>query len=414
MSPLHVFEGLGLELEYMIVDRASMRVLPMADQFLDALRSLPPYQNAVKMDWSHELALHVVELKNTTPAHDLYALGQGMTAELARARRALERFNATLMPGSMHPWMNPREETRLWPHEQAEIYQAYHRIFNCFDHGWANIQSLQLNLPFADDAELARLHAAARLIVPLIPALAASSPVIEGRISGHHDTRLMVYGTHQARVRETIGQVIPEPVASYGEYRRTVQAPMYAAIAAHDPEGVLQHEWLDVRAVVPRISRHAIEIRTIDSQECPRADLAVAQVITGAIRWVYDARSISLGELQSIDTATLAGMMRACSRQGASALILEPNYLRVLGLPAVGLEAGTLWQWLVLRAREAGARFEPSLEAPLHVLLNQGPLSRRILRALGPSGSLARQLVVWRHLCRCLMDNEMFCSPGSP
>ena len=50
------------------------------------------------------------------------------------------------MPTAMHPWMNPRIETRIWQRENAEIYTAYDRIFDCNRHGWANLQSMQLNL----------------------------------------------------------------------------------------------------------------------------------------------------------------------------------------------------------------------------------------------------------------------------
>ena len=36
-----------------------------------------------------------------------------------------------------------------------------------------------LNLPFSSDEEFGRLHAAIRLLLPLLPALAASSPLVE-------------------------------------------------------------------------------------------------------------------------------------------------------------------------------------------------------------------------------------------
>src|SRR5690606_22899704 len=84
---------------------------------------------------------------------------------------------------AMHPLMRPAEAV-LWAHEYSEVYAAFDRIFNCHGHGWSNLQSVHLNLPFADDAEFARLHAAIRLVLPLLPALAASSPFVEGRASG--------------------------------------------------------------------------------------------------------------------------------------------------------------------------------------------------------------------------------------
>ena len=131
----------------------------------------------------------------------------------------LEPMGARLMPTAMHPWMDPRTETRLWPHDNALIYQAYDRIFDCKKHGQANLQSMHINLPFADDAEFARLHAAIRLVLPIIPALAASSPIADGKASGYLDYRMEAYRTAVQRVPSAIGQVIPDTVNSRAEYR---------------------------------------------------------------------------------------------------------------------------------------------------------------------------------------------------
>ena len=88
------------------------------------------------------------------------------------------------MPTGMHPWMDPAREFELWPHGDREIYAAFDRIFDCRGHGWANLQSMHLNLPFADDDEFGRLHAAIRALLPLLPALAASSPFADGHARG--------------------------------------------------------------------------------------------------------------------------------------------------------------------------------------------------------------------------------------
>ena len=52
-----------------------------------------------------------------------------------------------------------------------------------------------MNLPFADDEEFGRLHAAIRIVLPILPALSASSPIADGRPTGMLDTRLDVYRT---------------------------------------------------------------------------------------------------------------------------------------------------------------------------------------------------------------------------
>ena len=68
------------------------------------------------------------------------------------------------MPTGAHPWLNPHNGIALWPHGDRKIYNAYHQLFNCAGHGWGNLQSSHLNLPFANDQEFKVLHDAVRLL----------------------------------------------------------------------------------------------------------------------------------------------------------------------------------------------------------------------------------------------------------
>ena len=61
---IRLFEGVGIELEYMIVNRDTLDVLPIADELLKTV--LGSYGNDYEKEnicWSNELALHVIELK---------------------------------------------------------------------------------------------------------------------------------------------------------------------------------------------------------------------------------------------------------------------------------------------------------------------------------------------------------------
>ena len=69
---LHLFEGYGVELEYMIVDRSTMNVCSLADKVLAAVGG--PWTREVHcgpLAWSNELVLHVIELKTNGPAKTL-------------------------------------------------------------------------------------------------------------------------------------------------------------------------------------------------------------------------------------------------------------------------------------------------------------------------------------------------------
>src|SRR5262245_44761090 len=123
--PLHAFAGCGIELEYMIVDRESLSVLPVADRLLlDAAGGTGSKGGDVRrgrFGWSNELVLHLVEIKNFQPADSLEELPAAFQAEAQEINRLLEPMGACLMPSAMHPWMDPATETQLWPHDNEAI-----------------------------------------------------------------------------------------------------------------------------------------------------------------------------------------------------------------------------------------------------------------------------------------------------
>ncbi|HEY5623468.1 MAG TPA: glutamate-cysteine ligase family protein, partial [Gammaproteobacteria bacterium] len=265
MNEYGLFEATGVELEYMIVRQDSLDVEPIADVLLHRVAGAYEAEVALgPLAWSNELAMHVLEFKTNGPTVDLPGSVPDFDDHVRRANRLLGELGACLMPTAMHPWMDPHAELRLWPHEYSPVYEAFNRIFDCSGHGWANLQSAHVNLPFASDEEFGRLHSAIRLVLPLVPALAASSPIVDGRVTGTLDTRLDVYRTNTRRIPSVTGRVIPEPAMTRAEYEARILEPMYRAIAPHDPDGILRHEWLNARGAIARFDRGAIEIRVID------------------------------------------------------------------------------------------------------------------------------------------------------
>lgn len=405
-SAIAAFSAFGIELEYMIVDRQTLAVRPIADRLLHDDRGVVVNElERGAMAWSNELTLHVIELKNGIPAPELSALVDAFQTEVGEIEQRLAGEGARLMPGGCHPWMDPQTETRLWPHAHEEIYQAYDRLFDCRQHGFANLQSMHLNLPFADDEEFARLHAATRLILPILPALAASSPFMGGVDTGMLDGRMAAYARHQIALSTSMGQLIPDTVCSQAEYRERVLAPMYAELAGLDPTGVLQHEWLNARGAIPRFDRMALEIRVIDMQECPRADLAIAAACSRVIQGLYEERWSDLSEQQAMPTAALADILHACIRDGERAVIDDDAYLRLLDHPAQRCSAAALWGHLL----DTTYRVIPQpWREPLNIMREEGPLGRRLLRAAGPAADRGRLDAVYRELCDCLAQGRLF------
>lgn len=414
--PLHLFQAVGIELEYMIVDERTLDVRPIADQLLaHVCANVEDGEAEVDrgISWSNELTRHLVEFKTTEPAPpaDFADLSARFDANIARATALLRPLGCRLMPGAMHPWMNPSTEMHLWPHGYQDVYAAFDRIFDCHGHGWANLQSTHINLPFEGDEEFARLHAAIRLLLPILPALAASSPIIDGHATGTLDNRLAVYKSNARRVPSVSGKVIPEPVFTHADYQSRILDRIYADLAPLDPDGLLRHEWANARGAIARFERNAIEIRVLDVQECPAADIALCAGITAVLRWLVAESPATLPQQQAWQVDPLAKLLDGVIRHADQSSIENTGYLETLGLRGIKRASPTeLWKHLFHRAGvlKNNTPAEPHFH-PLKTILDRGPLARRILAALGPSaGDRATQLEVYRELCDCLEQGRVF------
>lgn len=405
---LHLFEGFGIEIEYMLVDAATLMVAPRADWLLaEAAGDVTGEYRHGALAWNNELALHVIELKLAEPQPVLAGLDALFQDEVARINALLDREGLRLMPTGMHPWMDPVRELRLWPHENSGIYRAFDGIFSCRGHGWANLQSMHLNLPFADDAEFARLHAAVRFLLPLLPGLAASSPLMDGVPTGTADNRLAVYRDNCARVPSVTGAVIPEPVTGIGEYHEQILQRIYADLAPLDPRGVLAQEWVNARGAIARFERMAIEIRVLDAQECPAMDLGLASLIVAVLRRLCADPALVPARLNAWRTSDLARCFEAAVRDGEATEVHDGRYLAALGCRGSMLSIARVWAALAERAAADGT-LDRSAERAIEHYLRHGTLATRITAALPREPGSADLARVYRELCDCLAEGRPF------
>ncbi len=402
-----LFEAFGVELEYMIVHENSLDVAPIADRILRDEEGNPSEE--IERDdiaWSNELALHVVELKTNGPVPNLNGLADRFQANVADINQQLSTIGARLMPSAMHPWMRPDVEMKLWPHGYNEVYEAFNAIFNCRGHGWANLQSCHLNLPFANDEEFGRLHAAIRVLLPIMPALTASSPVCERQLTPELDHRLETYRHNADRIPQVAGAVIPEAVFTQADYEQQILQQIYDVMAPYDLPGVLRQEWVNSRGAIARFQRNTIEIRVMDVQEQPAADLAICQLVVQVLKALTEERWGSLCQLKKAETLRLRDILLNVVDDAEETVIVDPGYLELFGWAKGTCTAGQLWRYL---AQQFPLTEKPLADA-LEVILDEGPLARRIVMAL--SGDLAGKLLpVYRELCDCLLAGRSF-RPG--
>jgi gamma-glutamyl:cysteine ligase YbdK (ATP-grasp superfamily) len=406
---LHLFQGYGIELEYMLVDKTTLEVKPITDELLKQVLGSygSDFENGI-VTWSNELVLHVVELKSTKPEANLNGLDHAFAENVERINALLGTWNSMLMPSAAHPFMDPQRETKLWPHDNNEVYEIYNSIFDCKGHGWSNLQSTHLNLPFYDDEEFAKLHAAIRLILPILPGLCASSPILDGKFTGSMDMRMNYYKTNQSKLPSITGKVIPEAVFSKRNYINTIYEKIKADIKPYDPKDELNPIWVNSRGAIPRFDRGSIEIRIMDIQECPSADLSIVKLVVETIKCFVSEKFLDIESQMKWKTETLAQLLDQTTKSAQDVVIDNEEYLKVFGYPDKKASVRELWQHIFGRLVKIGTDSLGNTNHEIEVILKEGTLSQRIMRALGKDQSKENISKVYRLLCGCLAQNKMF------
>ena len=401
----HLFEVIGIELEYMVVTSGNLKVNSIVDKLLTKKNgSLTSDVENGEIEWSNELVAHVVEMKTNGPTSDLESLDELFAENVREMNLLLKEFHSELLPTASHPLMHPETEMKLWEHHYNKIYALYNKIFDCRGHGWSNVQSMHINLPFKNDEEFGRLHAAIRMLLPIIPGLCASSPIFEGKYTGFKDARMEVYKSNQKEIPQMTGKVIPERVFTRKEYTSQIFEPINVAIKPYDTEGILDQHFLNSRGAIARFDRGAIEIRVIDIQECPKADIAIAVLIIESLKLLVSEELISLNDQKIWHEDALFGILDKVNMEAEETMILNPTYLDAFDLEK---EASVKQIWAKLFSKVKGNISKKHCDS-IEFLLKNGSLSTRILEALDNDYSEENILLVYKRLGMCLAENQFF------
>ena len=404
---LHLFQGFGIELEYMLVADPSMDIKGVSDMLLiDEQGELQEEIAKGAFCWSNELALHVIEIKTNGPAQDFYRTAQGFQAQIGELNRLLAPSQLRLLPTGMHPWMAPETETVIWPHHQNDIYNAYHELFDCHTHGWSNVQSMHLNLPFYNEKEFRLLHAAVRLILPLMPVLAASSPVVGGVLQKWDDMRLHYYFHSQKKIPSIAGDIIPEAVFSYKDYQEQILKPAYEAVALKGMGQVLREEWLNSRGAIARFDRQTIELRLPDMQETVWADMAIGAFFYYLCQALAGEQWITSSAQEKVGTQNLVSLLWATAEESSGTILEDRGYLDFFAFPDRGkVRAAEFMQYLL----EKLLSLFPALvefEAPLRLICREGSLSKRIRKRAAEDQGREGLRRLYQELGQCLEDGR--------
>lgn len=400
-----LFESYRIGTELMVVDPRSLEPLPGVPK-LFALAVGEPVATIERGDmrWRAKLAAHALGIRNSKPVRNIRSLEKKLNGEVRALDQLLGTAQAMLLPTAAHPFFDPAK-TVLWNGAGREVPERYHAIFDARQHGWGNMQTLRLELPFANDDEFTRLHAAVRLVLPLIPALCASSPLLDGRDAGARDARLLRMLDRHAKLPVVAGGFVPEAIFSQEDYYREVFAPIGKALARVDKSGVLDHMKVNSRAAVPDFDRNVLTVRVIDPQECVSADLAVLEVIIATVKAMAQGRWVSSYLQRAWSEHDLLTLFRATCTEGLDATITDKDYLLMFGLlREEKATARRLWQHILEEVR--GTLSEHAL-VHTGMILKKGNLADRILKACGKSPTRERITATYQRLAKGLVEDRV-------
>jgi gamma-glutamyl:cysteine ligase YbdK (ATP-grasp superfamily) len=287
---------IGTEHEYSINDR-DFRPLPINDKIIEEInREVVNEFQFGDVNLSKELQKNVIEIVPTLPGTSVQGLEKTLYGGLQQLYAATQDKYRFLGLG-MHPLLK-LEQTAVWDHEDKEIYQVYDRLFDIKQHGWLNIQAIQINVPFKNGEEMVQLFNRTRAIIPYLVAIGASSPFVEGKLTDNDDNRLIFYRENQRKMPILAHGVIPEKLRSMQDYL-DIQQEMYRELRKQDAE-ILCHEWVDSRGVIVRFSSNCVEIKAIDEQECLHSDMAITALSLALLRSKEFSLTEDEGDLRSL------------------------------------------------------------------------------------------------------------------
>jgi hypothetical protein len=375
-----------------------LNALPIVDKIIkDFHGRVVNFVELSNFTFGKEIQLHVMEIKPNMPFRSPENFEETMHGAVLTLTDFLDnKYRAHLLGAGMHPLLKLKE-TGVWPHRHKKIYEAYSKVFNLNQHGWLNIQSFQLNIPYSNQENAILLHNMLSEICAYLPAISASSPVYEGKFGENVDNRLCFYMLNQKEVSSVTGDVIPEYVSSFEQYEKEIIGRYSLDLAHAGVDGCLLYkDWVNSRGVIFRFDRKAIEIRVMDEQECVKSDVALSCFIRTLLRGLMERKA------EFLPHEILVKDFNSVIRMGLNAKVAHPN----------GQTARQVCQQFLKIAWENASEEEKKYLSIIQKRIERGNLSEiireRVQRKAQKTDFKEAVINVYSMLIKSLIDNQPY------
>jgi gamma-glutamyl:cysteine ligase YbdK (ATP-grasp superfamily) len=252
-------------------------------------------------------------------------------------------------------------------------------------------------LPFQKEDDAIQTHNQLTNLCAYLPAIAASSPIYEGKNSQDIDNRLRFYKINQKEVPSVTGDVIPEYAFSLSQYKREVIERYSRDLASAGADKILlQKEWVNSRGVIFRFDRCALEVRVMDEQECVKSDVALACFVRAALRGLIASNA------ELLPQGVLVKDFNAIIKDGLNAKVSSPH----------GETSRQVCQYFLKLALEHTEEDEKKYLWLVRKRIEEGNLSElikaNVLRRAQKTDFHQAIVDVYSTLIKCLSDNQPY------
>ena len=141
----------------------------------------------------------------------------------------------------------------------------------------------------------------------------------------------------------------------------------------------------------------------VDIQECPGADIAIAELIVATLKALVSGRWVSNYLQRAWHHNDLLTIFKAVIKDAGATPITSKEFLLMFGLDRPSATAGELWSHLFA---EVGSDLSADSRKAITHILQQGCLAQRILKRTGTHPEAALITEVYKELASCLREDR--------
>jgi hypothetical protein len=162
---------------------------------------------------------------------------------------------------------------------------------------------------------------------------------------------------------------------------------------------------LNSRGAIARFDRGAIEIRLVDIQECPDADIAIAEWEVALLKGLVEGRFANDSQIRALDTDALAKILLATTRFAEKTVISDRDFLKIWNIDASEIIASELVQKITDRVKD---KISTHSQALLASMFKRGTLASALVKNVGADPDRDDFVYEYGRLAHCLAENRLY------